>query len=40
LLSHATQVGANTVLTDHQGDTFTLQHVTASNLSISDFIIH
>jgi hypothetical protein len=40
LLSHAIQSGANTIITDHVGDTLTLDHVVTANLSAGDFIFH
>ena len=39
LLAHATQAGADTVITDHAGDTLVLQHVTAANLTAHDFVL-
>jgi hypothetical protein len=39
LMTHTTQFGSNTVITDHAGDTLVLQHVTASQLTEHDFVL-
>jgi hypothetical protein len=39
LLSHATQSGHDTVITDHAGDALVLQHVSVAQLTAHDFLI-
>jgi hypothetical protein len=39
VLSHATQSGHDTVITDHSGDTLVLQHVLVAQLTAHDFSI-